>query len=101
MNVERSPVINDVVVLWRHGDDAHLWMLAQQIRTVRHENPDSFFHGTLPAFEVSGFQRIGVRFKRRLSGRLVRSWVPYQPKHGSIPILTQGNAPWGTVSQRL
>src|SRR6267143_2028251 len=134
MNVERSPVVNDVVVLWRHGDDAHLRMLAEQIitdawppawlvqrddhevwqrplhvlgdlgivgdltdnfdvwlicescedgfaqqtRTVRHEDPDSFFHGTLPAWQVSGSQTIGVRFKKRLSERLVWNWVQYQ-----------------------
>src|SRR4030081_3386551 len=102
MNIERSPVVNDVVVLWRHSDDAHLRMLAQQVvtdtrpcarlverndheiwqgplyglndfrfvgdltdnfnvglvgegcknglahetRTIRHEDPDGFFHGT-------------------------------------------------------
>src|SRR6266702_3069480 len=33
MNVERSPVVNDVVVLRRDRDDAHLRMLTQQIVT--------------------------------------------------------------------
>src|SRR5205814_8644937 len=33
MNLERSPVINDAILLWRHGNDAHLRMLAEQLVT--------------------------------------------------------------------
>src|ERR1700686_1591843 len=31
MDIERGPVVNDEVVLWRHSDDAHLRMFAEEV----------------------------------------------------------------------
>src|SRR2546425_5182295 len=41
--------------------------LSHKPGTVRHEDPDKFFHCTLPAARVSGSQAVSVRIKTTLS----------------------------------
>src|SRR5260370_7902924 len=134
MNGERSPVVNDVVLLRRDCNDTHLRVLAEQLvtnvwpcaglverddhiiwqgslnvlgnlrllcdfpdnfdvglirerceydfphepRMIRHEDPDSFFHGTLRACQVSLLQRARLRFKKSPSG-FTNPALKYQP----------------------
>ncbi len=144
MNIERSPVVNDEVLLRGDCDNSDLRVFAQQLiangwpcarvverddheiwqgslyalgdlrlvanfannfdvglirecceyelphkpRTIRHKDPDDFFHYMLPeglesvhpvdGGQVSLFQLVTERFKKGLFGRTGTRWVMYQ-----------------------
>src|SRR6266700_33006 len=90
MNIERSPVVNDVVVLRLERDDDEIWQgsfhalgnlrllgdfpdnfdvglirerckydFPHEPRTIRYEDPDSFFHCSLPRTVSVGSPSVG------------------------------------------
>src|SRR5260370_3867086 len=145
MDIERSPIINDVIVLRSNSDDAHLRMFTEKVvtdarsfprpverndhktwqgpvyglndfrfvgdltdnfnvglvgegcenslphetGTVCHENPDGFFHRTLPAAQVSRSRTISVRIKSKLSAGTTLEMGKIPMKLSLIPNFTQ------------
>src|SRR3989475_2172163 len=85
MNVERSPVINDEVLFWRDCNDAHLWMLAEQLVTNGRASPGvverddhEIRQGSLYAL---GNLRFVADFPDNFDVRLIRERCEYELPH--------------------
>src|SRR6266571_2884969 len=66
--------------------------LSHKPRTIRHEDPDSLFHGTLHVAEVWRSQVLAVRLKRSLSAGTPSEWSRALTEAWWIPILTHSNS---------
>src|SRR5438445_3247753 len=100
----------DVRLIGERGEN----QLSHKPRTIRHKDPDDFFHYMLPeglesvhpvdGGQVSLFQLVTERFKKGLFGRTGTRWVMYQGGFNGYqfrPCQIYVASRFGTVGQRL